>query len=263
MPKNSYAAVNSRREELLRFLALNQNSPLSDITAEFGTSEMTIRRDLLALSEEGLIMKGVNGRYSLNCDPAFDPKYFLRYSANHGKKLAIAQRAVSLISPGNFIFLDSGTTVLELAKQLVDVPSISILTNNLYIPQYISQRPSSIEIEFLGGNVNLPSMSTTGVSACQKIEQYNADFVFFSADGLDAVRGVTTKEYQLIDVKKAMLQHASAKVLLIDSTKINVSAVQIVAAVEDIDIIVTDDQISDASYLQFSQLAREIIVAKT
>ena len=66
MAKNSLDAVNFRREELLRFLALNQNSSLSDISSRFGTSEMTIRRDLRVLSEKGLISKGIGNLYSLN-----------------------------------------------------------------------------------------------------------------------------------------------------------------------------------------------------
>ena len=119
MAKNSIAAVSSRRESLLRFLALNQNSTLNDIASEFGTSEMTTRRDLYVLFEDGLISKGVDNRYSLNCDPAFDPQFFFRYSTNHRKKLAIAERAARLISSGSLAFLDNGTTVLEFAKQLI------------------------------------------------------------------------------------------------------------------------------------------------
>lgn len=262
MPKNSYAAVSSRREELLRFLALNSNVTLGDISAKFGTSEMTIRRDLLVLSNEGLIGKSVNNQYYLNCDPAFDPKYFLRYSANRQKKVAIADAAAALIPSGSFLFLDSGTTVLELAKRLIALEDICVVTNNLYIPMYISQRPCSVSVEFLGGNVNLPSMSTSGISACRKLDEYHADFVFFSADGLDLTLGVTTKEYLLADVKKAMLRNASKRVLLIDSSKICARAVQSVASLDELDIVITDAGIRKEDEQRLKELVPKVIVAK-
>ena len=191
MPKNFYAAVDMRRQEILRYLANHQNCALGEIAEEFKTSEMTVRRDLHALSAESLITQNSKGLYSLNCDPSFDPRYFLRYSAHHLWKAAIARAAVSLISPGDFIFMDSGTTVLELSKHLEGIEPLSVATNNLYIPMYLSQRPSRIQVEFLGGDVHLPSMSTYGLHACRKIESYNADLLFFSADGLDFEAGVS------------------------------------------------------------------------
>lgn len=261
MAKNSLDAVNFRREELLRFLALNQNSSLSDISSKFGTSEMTIRRDLRVLSEKGLINKGIGNLYSLNCDPAFDPKYFFRYSANRPKKLAIAAAAVELIPSGSFLFLDSGTTVLELAKQLSHLDNISIVTNNLYIPMYIAQRPGSTKIDFLGGDVDLPSMSTSSIPACKRVEGYHADLIFFSADGVDLTHGVTTKEYNLIDIKKAMLSHAEKKVLLADSSKMNACSIQAVAPLEEIDVIVTDWEVPAALLTQLREIVPQVIVA--
>ncbi len=262
MAKNSLDAVNFRREELLRFLALNQNSSLSDISSRFGTSEMTIRRDLRVLSEKGLISKGIGNLYSLNCDPAFDPKYFFRYSTNRPKKLAIAAAAVELIPSGSFLFLDSGTTVLELAKQLSHLDSISIVTNNLYIPMYISQRPGSTKIDFLGGDVDLPSMSTNGIPACKRLEGYHADLVFFSADGVDLTHGVTTKEYSLVDIKKAMLSHAEKKILLVDSSKMNACSIKAVATLDEIDVLVTDWEVPAAMLAQLKEIIPQVIVAQ-
>ncbi|MBR1457232.1 MAG: DeoR/GlpR transcriptional regulator, partial [Oscillospiraceae bacterium] len=246
MPKNFYAAVDMRRQEILRYLANHQNCALGEIAEEFKTSEMTVRRDLHALSAESLITQNSKGLYSLNCDPSFDPRYFLRYSAHHLWKAAIARAAVSLISPGDFIFMDSGTTVLELSKHLEGIEPLSVATNNLYIPMYLSQRPSRIQVEFLGGDVHLPSMSTYGLHACRKIESYNADLLFFSADGLDFEAGVSTDEYRLIDVKTSMLHSARTSVLLIDSSKLNRRAVQRVAALSELDVVVTDSHASDA-----------------
>lgn len=262
MAKNSLDAVNFRREELLRFLALNQNSTLSDISSKFGTSEMTVRRDLRVLSEKGLISKGIDNHYSLNCDPAFDPKYFFRYSANRPKKLAIAEAAAALIPPGSFLFLDSGTTVLELAKQLAHLDNIFIVTNNLYIPMYISQRPGSIRINFLGGDVDLPSMSTNGTPACKRLEEYHADLAFFSADGVDLSIGVTTKEYNLIDIKKAMLSHAEKRILLVDSSKMNACSIQVLASLEEIDTLVTDWEVPAATLAQLRDIIPQVIVAQ-
>lgn len=261
MAKNSVAAVSNRRENLLRFLALNQNSTLMDIASEFGTSEMTIRRDLYALSEDGLITKGMNNRYSLNCDPSFDPQFFFRYSTNHRKKLAIAEVASKIVPSGSFIFFDSGTTVLELAKQLINLDNISIATNNLYIPMYISQRPGSINVDFLGGAVDWPSMSTSGILACKKVEHYLADFAFLSADGVDLTHGVTTREYQLADIKKAMLKNARKKVLLVDSTKLDSYSIHPLAPICDIYIIVTDWEAPKEILAQLRSIVEEVIVA--
>lgn len=261
MAKNSIAAVSSRRESLLRFLALNQNSMLIDIASEFGTSEMTIRRDLYALSEDGLISKGVDNRYSLNCDPAFDPQFFFRYSTNHRKKLAVAEEAAKLISSGDFVFLDSGTTVLELSKKLMHLDNIKIVTNNLYIPMYISQNPGTIDTELLGGPVDWPSMSTNSDAACKKLEEYRADCVFFSADGVDPVHGVTIKETQLTHIKSIMLKQAEKKVLLADSSKLGCCSGRELMSLSDVDVLVTDWDITDVMLQQLQGYVGEIIVA--
>ena len=261
MAKNFYAAVDLRRQEILRFLANHQNSSLSEIAEEFKTSEMTIRRDIHVLSQEGLITQNSRSQYSLNCDPSFDPQYFLRYSAHHQQKVAIAEEARSLIKSGEFIFMDSGTTVVELSKHLQHVQELTIVTNNFYIPMYISQRPSNIQVEFLGGVVHLPSMSTYGLEACRKVESYRADYVFFSADGLDFEAGISTDEYRLSDIKEAMLRNARKRVLLLDSSKLNRIAIQRIATFDDLDIVVTDSGISADDLTKLRAIVEEVIVA--
>lgn len=86
--------------------------------------------------------------------------------------------------------------------------------------------------------------------------------MFFSADGLDFTRGVTTKEYQLADIKKAMLRNANKKILLIDSSKISVYAVQYVAALEEIDAVIVDSGISRADEQTLRQLVPQVVIAR-
>lgn len=262
MPKNSYAAIDCRRDDLLRYLASHQKSSLTEIKEQTGTSEITVRRDLNALSLEGLISKNSQGLYSLNCDPAFDPRYFLRYSAQHAKKAAIARSAVQLIHPGSFLFLGSGTTVLELSKHLTQVQPLSIATNNLYIPMYISQQPGGIQVKFLGGDVDYPSMSTFSPYTCQRVAQHHADIVFFSEDGLDFETGISTDEYALIDVKRAMLAHSEKKVLLLDSSKMNKRALQYVMPLAEVDTVIIDAAASEADLARLRQIVPSVIVAE-
>lgn len=261
MSKNSYKSVNERRENLLRFLASNQNSSLNEISSHFKTSEITTRRDISILSEEGLINKSVKGLYSLNCDPSFDPRYFLRYSRRHKEKSAIAQAAAELAGDCGCLFLAGGTTVLELSKHLSCSSPALIITNNLYIPMYLSQQPGNVQVDFLPGSVVFPGMSTAGTQALESIAGYNAEVVFFSADGLDIESGVTSDELQLNFVTHAMIRQARKRVLLIDSSKLGVTAIQKLADLSEVDVVVIDSN-AEPSLLDALRERTEVVVAK-
>ncbi len=262
MSKNSYQAVNSRREDLLRYLANHQNSSLSEISAYFQTSEITIRRDIGVLAEQGLVGKGCNGLYSLNCDWAFDSRYFLRYSSRHKSKAAIGKLALELVAPNSCLFLAGGTTVLEFSKHLSAVSPLFIITNNFYIPMYLSQHPDNVRVQFLEGNVDFPGMSTAGPRACETIVRYNADLAFFSADGLDPRGGASSGEVALNDVTRAMLAHARKRVLLIDSSKLNQTAIEKTADITEIDVIVTDSGAESSDLHKLRELVPTVLVAE-
>ena len=116
MGKNSRDGIELRRKEILRCMAAQSNLTIDDLAERIGASSVTIRRDINELLAKKMVIRSAAGRFSLLHDPAFDDRYFRRYSAQHAEKVAIAHAAIDLVSDGMVVGLDSSSTCLSSAS---------------------------------------------------------------------------------------------------------------------------------------------------
>ena len=224
-----------RQEFILREINLHNKVLTSDLCEAIEVSEDTIRRDLIELADSGQIIKVHGGALSRSFHVSFQANGV--YS--HDKKKLIAQKAVSLIKDGMFVLTTGGTTLLELGKALPQHLRATFFTGSLPAALEYIQHPN-IEVIFIGDRISKTSQITIGGDAISKIKQVNADICFLGINAIDPEHGLTDNDWDVVQVKKAMIQSSKKVVALTISEKVNSLQKIKVAPIEELDIMVTE-----------------------
>jgi len=234
-----------RQEFILREINLHNKVLTSDLCEAINVSEDTIRRDLSELAETGDIIKVHGGALSKSFHVSFQTNGV--YS--HDNKKLIAQKAVTLIRDGMFVLTTGGTTIIELAKALPQHLRATFFTGSLPAAMEYIQHPN-IEVIFIGDKISKNSKITVGGDAITKIKQINADICFLGINAIDAQNGLTDNDWDVVQVKRAMMQSSKKVVALTIAEKINSLQKIKIAGIEELDAMITDmdpgDKIFDA-----------------
>jgi DeoR/GlpR family transcriptional regulator of sugar metabolism len=234
-----------RQEFILREINLHNKVLTSDLCEAINVSEDTIRRDLTELAETGDIIKVHGGALSKSFHVSFQTNGV--YS--HDNKKLIAQKAVTLIRDGMFILTTGGTTILELAKALPHHLRATFFTGSLPAAMEYIQHPN-IEVIFIGDRISKNSKITVGGDAITKIKQINADICFLGINAIDTEHGLTDNDWDVVQVKKAMIQSSKKVAALTIAEKINTQQKLKIGDLDLLDIMITelnpDEKIFDA-----------------
>src|SRR4051794_27208325 len=157
---------------------------VSELATEYGVSDMTIRRDLESLADRGLLAKVHGGATTVSPGSAHEPGFEAKSVRQRAEKATIAMRAAALVSPGDAIALSAGTTTAELAQRLVDVPSLTVVTNSIPVADvfYRAGRPDQTVV--LTGGTRTPSDALVGPVAVAAIGTPHPDMLFLGVDGM-------------------------------------------------------------------------------
>ncbi len=207
-----------RRRQILNFLRERKTVSIHDLQQCTEASPATLRRDLSFLESERKLVR-THGGAAL---PEFligEPSFSLRQQADAGAKRRIGECAAALDGLKGSVFVDSGTTCLELGKHLLQSPHVKVFTNSLPLLNLACQLPC--EIISLGGTVRRVSYALVGSLALDWLDHLRFDWAFIGASGLDASEGAFTTEPLEAALKAKVLQRSSNKVLLADSGKWN------------------------------------------
>ena len=243
-----------RQEFILREINLHNKVLTSDLCEAIEVSEDTIRRDLIELADSGQIIKVHGGALSRSFHVSFQSNGV--YS--HDKKKLIAQKAVSLIKDGMFVLTTGGTTLLELGKALPQHLRATFFTGSLPVALEYIQHPN-IEVIFIGDRISKTSQITIGGDAISKIKQINADICFLGINAIDPEHGLTDNDWDVVQVKKAMIQSSKKVVALTISEKVNSLQKIKVAPIEDLDIMITELSPSADIFDDYRQKGIEIL----
>jgi DeoR/GlpR family transcriptional regulator of sugar metabolism len=225
-----------RQEEIKRLLSDKQVLPIGELAEHFGVSEMTVRRDLEALAESGMVER-VFGGARLATRVAREISHQARLERNREAKEQMAEFAATLVQDGDTVALDCSTSTLYLAKALRDRP-ITVVTNGLDVLVELSS--SRTEVIGVGGTLRLQTHSFVGPIALGSLTSLHTDKAFFSAQGLDAEAGLTDSHLAEVDMKRALLRTARETFALVDSSKLGVVALASVVPLNTLDALITD-----------------------
>lgn len=225
-----------RQEEIRRLLSEQQVLSIGDLAARLGVSDMTVRRDLDALAETGVVER-VFGGARLATRVAREVSHQARLERNRAAKERIAQTAAARVQDGDTVALDCSTSALYLARALRDRP-ITVITNGLdVLTELASSRTETIGV---GGTLRMQTHSFVGPIAQAALGGLHTDKAFFSAQGLDAEAGFTDSHLAEVEMKRALLRTARETVALIDRSKLGVVALASVMSLAAVDTLITD-----------------------
>lgn len=253
-----------RQSEILKLLQAEHDLKTEYLVQHFGVSIETIRRDINALEQKGLIKK-VYGGITVPSDSArIDSleNWHIRSGHCMEEKAKIAQAALSLIPDNSVIALDIGTTLHEFAKLLNTKKNLSIITGSLYIASELSQSTSH-HVYAIGGLVIPNEAVTSGSFARNFLKSFSSiDYFITSADGFSTKNGLTEFGEAIADVKQQIHALSSKTIALIDHSKFGREALFKTCELSDIDILVTDSGSPKKDLEKIKKMGVEVIITE-
>jgi len=249
---------NWRQTQVLQLLEIEERVSVSDLARQFNVSDMTIRRDLESLEQSGAINR-VHGGAVRAQSRSFEPPFSARVVRRTDAKQRIAVAAAALLSKGETVILDAGTTTLEIAKALRGHQELRVLAMSLHIANVLVDQPQ-ITLMTCGGVVRLGELSLTGSLAERAFVDFSFDTFFLSAGGIDIDMGVTEYNPEDAAVKRAAFANARRRIAVVDGSKIGATAFARVCAVEGLDMIITDNSAAEVKLKEFRDAGIEVIV---
>lgn len=231
-----------RQHEIVELLRTSLVLSVRELTETMNVSHMTVRRDISALEESGLVESvhgGVRliGAHSQETPVERAPRTELETEA----KQAIAHAATTHVRPGTTVFLDAGTTCEAMVSRLSALPDLTVVTNDFLSAMRLMEE--NITAIHTGGLVDINSGSSSGPLAAATLGTLSIDIAFLSAGAWDLDHGLTTSETDKLTLKRAARNAATRTVLVADSTKFGTHARFKALALKELDLIITDDRL--------------------
>lgn len=248
MHRNLRKAMNTlstreRRALILSKLQNNKEVYVTSLSQQFGISEVTIRNDLNELQRRNLVIRTRGGavrvpKVESDKDTAVESKRMY----NTAEKKAIGRLAASFIQNNETIVLDSGTTTLEIAKNLDRLQRLTIITNSMDIALELL-RYNRFTIILLGGHLRLTSHSLVGPLAEATLRNFYCDKLFLGIDSFNMEEGVSTPNIEEAHLNQNMIEKAKEVIAVCDSSKFNRRSFAFIAPVNKINSVITDSAV--------------------
>lgn len=227
---------------------------VADICEHFGISEVTARSDLDKLERAGKLRRTHGGAVSITRTITISyPDQ--RMNLNVEAKRKVAQCAAELVSNGDSLFVDSGTTTLEFVRLLGSKHDITIVTNDLSIATFADSNLPHADVVLLGGALRKNHRYITGPIANDILGRLYVDKAFMGTDSFDPQQGFATEYTGNAEIKRGMLAHSNRHIVLMDITKLRQPSFISFAGISDFDVIVMDED-PDGTMAQAVESAR-------
>lgn len=213
---------------------------MANLAKQLAVSEVTIRMDLDVLEKQGLLFR-THGGAILNPKTGYERAYQDEELSFPEEKRRIGWRASQLVSDGDTVILDVGTTVMEVARQLVRYKDLTVVTNALNVATWL-ENYAQITVIVTGGTLRATQHSLVNPYADLVLERVHADIAFIGANGIDVRYGVTNVNIPEAEMKNRFLKASRRQILVADSSKIGNVARAKVGDLDDFDLLITDDQ---------------------
>ena len=246
-----------RKEIILN--TLNESGILytHDIMEKCNVSEITIRRDLTELESKGLLIRTHGGAVkSQAIDMLFT--YDLKINQNRRNKELICQWAANYIDEGDIIFIDCGTTLSLIAKNIAKFNSLTVITTSLPVVSELI-RFRNIRLSLIGGEIDNERQATYGPIAENNIEKHHADKAFIGVDGLSLKKGLSSYDDKEGAVTLKMMENSDKVFLLCDSSKIEKNSFVKIASITKIHHLITDKLISPEQLKMYQDFGVDVI----
>jgi DeoR family transcriptional regulator of aga operon len=228
------------------------------LARQFLTSQVTIRKDLAILHTKGHVHRTHGGALPARDSALEDPTLREKEKLHRKEKLRIATAAARMVTEGQVVILDSGTTTTAIARALRNFQNLTIITNAVNIAAELSG--SALEVILTGGSLRKNSFSLVGPIAEETLHRLHADILFLGVDGFDVQYGLSTPNLLEAKVNRAMIEISKTTVAVCDSSKFGKRSLSLIAPPSSLQHVLTDSGIPRAELTALKKAGIEVTV---
>ena len=247
-----------RHQKLIDYVNEKKNVTTEELSEVLAVSKPTVRRDVDALSKAGLIRKVHGGAVSVDSASLWEIPFSDKAAAYRQEKIQIGMAAARRTGPGDVLILDSGSTTLEVAKNLSQ-PLLTVLTNDLNVAYELAGK-DNVQVLMCGGHLDKAVFTLTGSSTVDFFRKIHVNKLFLGCDALDLSFGLSDRSSATAATKQAMIQAADEVIVVTDSSKFDKKVVFHVCDLSDIDTIVTD-RVDERYRRAMQEMGIELVIA--
>lgn len=246
-----------RKLRIVEYVKQKHVATVSALAKEFQVHEATIRRDLAEIEQEGLLRR-THGGVIVDKGANVEPSFTERVSDQLEEKIRIGKKAAALIEDGDHIILDSGTTTMHIAQNLVHRSGITVVTNDINVAAELRDSPG-INVIVTGGSLYKSSFMLNGMYTDHVLKTIHVQKAFIGTPAIHPKFGLTHPEAELVPTKQWMIRAAQEIIVVTDHTKIGKVSLHTVAPVEEIHSFITGTEASEAQIQLFKDAGVHMI----
>jgi DeoR/GlpR family transcriptional regulator of sugar metabolism len=248
-----------RQKQILSLLARQRRLSVNEIVKQFSISEATARRDLESLTLQGKAQRVHGGVIAVEQAPPELP-ILERENEQPDEKTRIGRAAASLVADNETLFLGSGTTVVEVARNLREHKNLTVITNSLPVLNILAG-VQGITVISLGGMLRESELSFIGHITEQALTEVRADKVFMGTRGASLEHGFTNDYLQETLTDRAILKSGREVIMVADHTKVNRVSTVLLAPLNSIHTFVTDSEVDKKFVQALKQQGIQVVIA--
>ena len=248
-----------RRSMILNQLKNEKRVLVSDMSAKFGVSEETIRRDMERLEQEGYATRTYGG--AVYNEDSRELPYEVRKRTNVEAKERIAGAVAQMVSDGDYVMLDESTTSMYIARALKVGRNITLITNSIEIVLELAGDVQGWNIHCTGGQLKPYALAFTGHRAESMVGAYHVNYTIISCEGLDLESGYTDSREENALLKRAMMTSAKKIILAVDGDQCGQTSFVSVGRLDELDALVTDRDPGDDWRDRLNEAGVRLVIA--
>jgi DeoR/GlpR family transcriptional regulator of sugar metabolism len=241
--KDERVFIEERLEQIHRLVSERKRITVKELCNHFDVSMVTIRNDLNELDRVGRIIRTHGGAIAID-DTQSSLPFNTRRKTNFKSKSAIARAAAGLVSDGEVIFIDGGTTAVEIPTFMKGLSDVTVITPSIVVAHWLLTN-TPFNVYMLNGFVHRKSFGTIGAPYEGFMSEWNIARAFCGAAGLTIEEGLTDRHLGFVEQKRVIAKKAQTVVGLVDSTKLGIVSLGSFASIEEINVVITDEGIKD------------------
>ena len=245
-----------RRRAVLDLINQEGRVLVKDLAQRFGTSQVTIRKDLEVLHSQGAIYRTHGGALPVRTGALLDPSLREKEKLHRKEKLRIGAAAARLVQEGQSVVLDSGTTTTMIARKLRELRNLTVITNAVNIAAELAG--TAVEVILTGGILRENSFSLVGPLAEETLRRLSADVLFLGVDGFDVHFGLTTPNLLEAKVNRVMIEIARRTIVVCDSSKFGRRSLSLIAPPSAVHQTITDSRIPKSDLRALEEAGIEV-----
>ena len=253
-----------RRNEIIEKIRKQKTVKVQDLMKEYQVSIETVREDLAFLEEKGYLRRVYGGAVLHDYYSPIEMERKQREQINSNEKQAIGRMASSLINDGDSVFINSGTTSIEVARHLAEKKNLILLTNAVLVAQELAQisiDSSDWRIILLGGELRKDELAAYGDITTTILRNFNVAKALIGVSGLDIKNGLTDYYFEEAGIYRLIIEQSNTVIALVDHDKFGVVTLNNICPVENLDIIVTDWRAPDDILEEYRSLGIKVYVS--